>query len=137
MIGDTFGGAGPIGESPRRQVLLVEDDCDIREMIAEVLAESEYDVQTVSNGREALEQLRDLATKPCAIVLDLMMPVMDGWQFRALQLADPSLEAIPVILLSANVELGRPPPGFGNVICLRKPVRLDDLLTSLERSCGS
>ncbi|HET6436424.1 MAG TPA: response regulator [Anaeromyxobacter sp.] len=80
-------------------VLLVEDDADIRELMALVLSDEGYAVSTAENGLRGLELARE--RQPALIVLDLMMPVMSGWEFRAHQRADPSLAGVPVIVVSA------------------------------------
>ncbi|MEW6270756.1 MAG: response regulator [Thermodesulfobacteriota bacterium] len=85
---------------PTPIILLVEDEEAVREVIAAVLDTEGYRVRTASNGREALDVLRG-GLRPCMIILDLMMPVMDGWQFRAEQLRDPELLKIPTIVYSA------------------------------------
>ena len=87
-------------------ILLIDDDPDTREQLAEILREAGYLVATARNGLEGLEKLKtDYA--PCVILLDLMMPVMNGWQFRAKQLSEPELAQLPVIVLSAVTEIRR------------------------------
>jgi CheY-like chemotaxis protein len=81
-------------------ILLVDDNPDILEVIGMILENEGYAVATASNGAEALARLCD-GLKPLLIILDLTMPVMDGWQFRELQLADPALRDIPTIIYSA------------------------------------
>jgi CheY-like chemotaxis protein len=81
-------------------VLVVDDDHDVRAALVELLETEGYDVVAAANGRVALARLR-AGVRPCAIVLDLMMPIMDGWEFRAAQLGDADLRDIPVIILSA------------------------------------
>src|SRR5512147_1632573 len=81
-------------------VLIVEDDADLREMMAQLLSLEGFQTATVANGREALEYLHR-SDSPEVILLDLMMPVMDGWEFRRHQQADPALARVPVIVLSA------------------------------------
>jgi CheY-like chemotaxis protein len=81
-------------------ILLVDDNSDILEVIRVILETEGYAVVTANNGFEALEQLRAGLT-PQLIILDLTMPVMDGWEFRDQQLADPALRDIPTIIYSA------------------------------------
>ncbi len=92
-------------------ILLIDDDPDTREQLAEILSEAGYLVATARNGLEGLEKLKtDCA--PCVILLDLMMPVMNGWQFRAKQLSEPKLARLPVIVLSATTEVRRYAPHY-------------------------
>ncbi len=81
-------------------ILIVEDNPDSRETLAMVIESMGYSVSTAANGREALEYLRSHSL-PCLILLDLMMPVMDGWEFRNLQRQDPTLASIPILIVSA------------------------------------
>src|SRR5688572_24312747 len=90
-----------------RRVLIVEDDGDIRDAIAELLADNDYSPVAAANGQDALAQLQKADEKPCVILLDLMMPVMDGWAFRAAQRANPDLQDIPIVVLSANLDAAR------------------------------
>lgn len=108
-------------------ILLVEDDTDLREALAEFLADEGFGpVDTAANGAEALRKLHD-GPPPGVILLDLMMPVMDGWAFRRAQLADSQLAPIPVVVLSAADSL----PDVS--ASLRKPVDLDALSGVLRR----
>ena len=116
-------------------VMVVEDDAAIRESISEVLADNEYASIEVANGKEAFERLRAGPTKPCVILLDIMMPEMDGWQFRALQRQDPELKMIPVVVLTAHTDIAEVEKGMQPNACLRKPVQLDNLMAILERFC--
>jgi CheY-like chemotaxis protein len=110
-------------------VLVVEDDVDILRALVQVLEDEGHTVRVAANGRVALETLRAPGTQPpCVILLDLMMPVMDGWAFRAEQLRDPTLAGIPVIVLTADgtaVDKGLLTSCAG---ALRKPVELETLL---------
>lgn len=83
-----------------RSVLLVEDNADVREAIREILEEEGYGVQFAANGRDALELLK-AGPSPCLILLDLLMPVMDGWEFLTHRRNDPAFSAVPVVILSA------------------------------------
>jgi CheY-like chemotaxis protein len=127
--------AANIPPSPRR-VLLIEDDAAIRETLGEALQEEGFEVVVAPNGRKALEILRN-GPPPSAILLDLMMPVMDGWDFRREQLNDPSLRDVPVLIVSASrfspetIRLQ-----FGTVELIRKPVHYFELLEAIGRACG-
>ncbi|HET9595032.1 MAG TPA: response regulator [Anaeromyxobacteraceae bacterium] len=85
-----------------RTVMVVEDDAVIREMVLQVLASEGFTAVGAGNGEEALRQLRTDHLQPALILLDLVMPVMNGWQFRTEQLRDPELAAIPVVVMSAT-----------------------------------
>lgn len=113
-------------------VLIVEDDRDLREMMGQLLTLEGFSAAAVANGRDALEYLRrgDL---PNLILLDLMMPVMDGWEFRRIQQEDPSLAALPVIVLSA-IEPTRM-TDFGTATFLTKPLDFDRLLELVRAYC--
>jgi CheY-like chemotaxis protein len=108
-------------------VLVVDDENDIREAVSEVLADEGYEVLSAGDGAEALVQARE--HHPSVVLLDLMMPGMNGWEFRAAQKGDPSLSGIPVIVLSA---LGRV-SGLDADGYLQKPFELDDLLRAVRR----
>ncbi len=107
----------------RSPVLVVDDDPDIRETVAEVIAAEGLPVVCVPNGRSALDLL-DAGLRPSLIVLDLMMPVMSGWEVLAAIRADRALADLPVAVISAAS--GRAPAGA--TCFLRKPVDLDTLL---------
>src|SRR4051794_19279392 len=94
-------------------ILLIEDDGDTRDAMTLVLEGVGYKVESVTNGQEALDQLRAAAPPPCLILLDLMMPVMDGWQFRDEQQRDNSLSTIPVIVVSADGNVDRKAAALG------------------------
>src|ERR1700733_13792148 len=81
-------------------VLVVDDDHDIRGTLSQVLEDEGYSTAAASDGREALRLLR-AGLRPCIIFLDLSMPGMDGWDFRADQMADPDLRTIPVVVITA------------------------------------
>jgi CheY-like chemotaxis protein len=113
-------------------VLVVEDDEDIRDVLTTLLHESGYRVIMARNGEEALQQLRSGACRPCVILLDLWMPVMDGWRFREEQRKDSTLADIPVVALSGDGEAR----ALDAAAHLSKPVQFDPLVRTVERFCG-
>jgi len=93
-----------LGENSSSLVLVVDDNPEIRSSFKELLEGEGYRVAEVADGREALDYLRS-QERPKLILLDLMMPVMDGWQFRAEQKKNPALASIPVIVISAVADV--------------------------------
>jgi CheY-like chemotaxis protein len=92
---------------PMLPVLLVEDDDDIRDVVAELLRDEGYIVHEVADGEEALAYLYQEGRDPCLILLDLMMPRVDGWQVLSRLRAQDRLIALPVVVMSASAA-GRP-----------------------------
>jgi CheY-like chemotaxis protein len=120
--------------SGRHRILLVEDDLGIRQGIADCLVLEGYEVEAAANGAEALAHLR-AGPRPGLIVLDLVMPVMNGAQLLARLRRDPGLADIPVVLMTAAMPPGpRLPPASGY---LSKPFELSELLALVERHCGA
>jgi DNA-binding response OmpR family regulator len=117
---------------PHCPVLIVEDDEDLREMMAQLLTLEGYDAATVANGREALDYLHR-ATTPHVILLDLMMPIMDGWEFRRQLEADPTLAPVPVIVLSALDQVRA--SSIHAAAYLKKPLDFDRLLALVRTYC--
>lgn len=117
-------------------VLIVEDDTDLRDALSQILEEEGYRVSPAEHGLDALERLRD-GKKPCLILLDLTMPVMNGWQFRAEQRQDPELASIPVVVISAGANLADQLVPLGVQDYLRKPIQLGQLLATVRRYCNS
>ena len=115
-------------------ILVIDDDPDMREILTEILAEEGYRVTGARNGREALEYLRN-ETRPSLILLDIMMPEMDGWRFRREQQKQPELASIPVVLLSAHGSVRDAALALGAADYLRKPLRVETLLEVAERYC--
>jgi CheY-like chemotaxis protein len=114
-------------------VMIVEDDDEIRELLAEMLSDGGYEVSTARNGKDALEQLRRTSPRrPNIILLDLMMPVMDGWQMRAEMLADPKLADIPVVIVSGAADVQDGSEALKAVRVLTKPVKWPVLLASVR-----
>src|SRR5258708_8139077 len=113
-----------------RTLLVVEDDTDIRDALDGLLSTEGFRVTGCSNGREALEWLH-ASPKPDLILPDLMMPVMDGWQFRVEQKQDPVLATIPVLALSADATAKA--AAIDADAYLKKPVEYDTLIDAIDR----
>jgi CheY-like chemotaxis protein len=109
-------------------LFLIEDEPDIRESLAELLEGEGYEVRTAANGREALKALENLPV-PGLIVLDLLMPVMNGDEFLQEQRKNPRLANVPVVVLSADNQRR---PVAGVKFQVKKPVELDELLDVLK-----
>ncbi len=120
-----------MAEGNAQIILVVEDDPGIRESVVDCLAFEGYAVEQAGNGEEALALLHRSAA-PCLIVLDLVMPVMNGTQFLVELRDDPGLRDIPVVLMTAATpSAGMPMPRANGY--LAKPFELDDLLDAIER----
>ena len=115
-------------------ILLIEDNLDMRDSIAMLLEYQGYEVVAASNGQEGLERLRTME-RPCLILLDLMMPVMDGWTFRAELLRTPELAAIPVIILSGAEDAEDAAERLRCVDHLSKPFPADRLYRTVRDHC--
>ncbi len=120
--------------NPSHRVLVVEDDDDLRGLLTELLEFEGFGVECASNGREALEHLRarDL---PCLIVLDLMMPVMSGAEFRAEQLCDERLARIPVVVVSAASDGKQQAEAMRASAYFSKPLAFEAFCTRLRSIC--
>ena len=123
-----------VGASPHK-VLIVEDDEDFRKTIGHALEEEGCSVRSAGNGADAL-CLLERVEKPCLILLDLMMPVMNGWQFLEKKKAENRLAGIPVVVMSAYLDM----PGFAAPhlpvdATVKKPLPLDKLLETIDTCC--
>jgi len=112
------------------RILVVEDDTDAREALLAILQMEGYRAVPAVNGKEALDYLAR-APAPALIILDLWMPVMDGWQFRSEQIKNPRLVEIPVIVLTSLTE--RAEVDANEIIT--KPVDIDHFLNTVSRYC--
>jgi CheY-like chemotaxis protein len=115
----------------RCSVLVIDDDADVRELLRVALTAEDYEVAGVGNGRAAMNHLRSHADT-CIILLDLMLPVMDGTHFRTAQLHDRSLAWIPVILMSGVPDSDRHARELGARRLVRKPLDLDEVRLALR-----
>jgi CheY-like chemotaxis protein len=115
-------------------VLVVDDDEPLRASIADVLEDEGYVVRHAANGAQALAELA-ASDAPSLILLDLRMPVMDGFEFRARQLQDARIARIPVIAFTADASVETSMDGADFALELKKPLRLEDLLRAVEACC--
>ena len=115
-------------------VFIIEDDVDTREMLAKFLELEGYTVELACNGRQALDKLND-GVQASVILLDLMMPVMDGWEFRRRQVEDARLRGIPTIVVSAAGRDRIAKVTADAYLC--KPVDMDELLTRVSQFCAA
>ena len=117
---------------PEQSILLIEDDLDINEAIQSILKDENFKVNAVFNGKEALEYLKNSPLNPSLILIDYMMPCMNGLQFREAQLQDPKIADIPTVMLSAT-------NNFEDINKLKfqeylpKPIDLDSLINIVRK----
>jgi CheY-like chemotaxis protein len=123
-LGDVSNGA---------QILIVEDDDDLRTVVGDLLRHLGYGVATAANGRDALDYLRSHRA-PSLIVLDLMMPVMDGVEFCRHRLRDPALRSIPMFLFTAR---GQSIANISAVKVLRKPLVVSEFIDAVRSVMSS
>jgi CheY-like chemotaxis protein len=120
----------------RKTVMIVEDDAEIRDALVDVVEESGYGSVALANGLEALEHLGKVEDLPGVILLDVFMPVMDGWEFRAAQTRDERLSSIPVVALTADARAQETAAAMRVNGYLQKPVGLDELMQTVRQFCG-
>lgn len=117
-------------------ILVVDDDNAIRETLRAILHDEGYTVAVAANGREALEQLEAAPAPPALCIVDLVMPVLNGWELCAALAERPTLSRVPVLLISANSHIDEHHPvGLETVHVMQKPIRFDRLLEYVERYC--
>jgi CheY-like chemotaxis protein len=117
------------------RIFVIEDEEMIRDSIVEFLGEQGYDAIGAADGRDALDKLDGSSPRPCLILLDLMMPVMDGQSFRQRQLQIPDLAQIPVVVFSAYQDVAKTAVAMNAAGHLHKPLKLPDLLRTVQRHC--
>ena len=118
------------------RVLIVDDDHDMRSALSETLEMEGHQTACVSNGQEALDHLRT-GDAPCLILLDLMMPVMNGWQFRERQLENRALAGIPLVVITADGNAASKARELSADDYLRKPLRPEELLATVAKYCSA
>jgi CheY-like chemotaxis protein len=117
-------------------ILIVDDDRAVLNGLTELLESEGYEVATAIDGLDALDQLRG-GLRPCVILLDLMMPVMDGWDFRHEQMKDEALRDIPVVVITATgFSETSVKAQFGDIEFVAKPPPIRGLLDAIRRRCG-
>ena len=117
------------------KVLVVDDDYSVLDAMKDILEDEGYEVSVAANGLEALKELAR-GPRPCVILLDLMMPVMNGWEFREKQLEDVGLAAIPTIIVTAHNKPEVSAEELRAASSIRKPVTPEMLLEMIGRYCN-
>lgn len=115
----------------KKQILVIEDDPEIQAALRTALEFFDYEVVSAFNGKEGLEKLAAMDRKPCAILLDLMMPVMNGWQFAEALEGKPEYSGIPIVVITAwpdkKLEQAK--------ATLSKPIRFEELQEAVSGFC--
>lgn len=124
-------------ESGPKRLFIVEDAIDIQTLLRKLFELEGYQVVCASNGKEALEKLQTLEELPHLILLDLMMPVMDGYEFREKQKQFDRLSQIPIVIMTADGDIQARKGRIEAIGFLRKPVDIDTLLATVKRHCES
>ena len=125
---------------PARNVLIVEDDADTREMLATLLSTRGFHAVSAEDGLEALHLLRAVRRRapdvPCLVLLDLKMPRLGGHEFRRAQLGDPTVASVPVAVMSGATDLEQRAQALGAVATLAKPIDCEMLVQIVRRYCA-
>ena len=118
---------------PSNRLLIIDDALEMHSMLRTLLSEEGYVVHCVSNGQAALRYLRSVEELPGLIFLDLMMPIMDGYEFREAQLSDPRLANTPVVIITADGHIESKKNKIQAVDSIRKPIDVDVMLQVVAR----
>ncbi len=126
--------------TPAGNVLIVEDDPDVREMLSTLLSTEGFHAVAAEDGLEALHLLRAVRHRapevPCLVLLDLKMPRLGGDEFRRAQLGDPTVASVPVAVMSGAVDLEQRAQDLGAVATVAKPINIDRLMDVVRRYCA-
>jgi CheY-like chemotaxis protein len=114
----------PVSGGSARTILIVEDDDELRDLVGDLLEEEGYDVVPATNGKQAMDFLHSARRLPSLVLLDLMMPLVNGWELLRAIKDDLWLSAVPVVVMTA-VKRDRPP---GTAAVLKKPFKIVELL---------
>ena len=117
-----------------RTILVIEDEKDIRDSIAQLLSMEGYSVRTATNGKEGLEALRQLPT-PHLVLLDLMMPIKNGYEYNLEHRQDAAYSTVPIVVMSADGHLEQKKAKLDAQAYLTKPLDIDNLLETIQRFC--
>lgn len=118
-----------------KQIFIIEDSQDYQYLLRTILMEEGYDVECASNGLEALDKLRARSNNPCMIFLDIMMPIMDGFEFREQQKKDPRLADIPVVVMTAHADVMAAKAKIGVREIIKKPSDINVFLKAAQTYC--
>ncbi len=116
------------------RVLVVDDDADLREVVSEALADAGYEVANAEDGRAALDLLKKSPHLPAVVLLDVMMPVMNGIELARAMRRDPRLAPLAIVVFTAHADHVRVAEAVGAVASLTKPLKLQSLLDTIERA---
>jgi CheY-like chemotaxis protein len=129
-----------VATRPTGNVLIVEDDPDVREMLSALLSMEGFYAVAAEDGLEALHLLRTVRHRapetPCLVLLDLKMPRLGGHEFRRAQLGDPTVASVPVAVMSGAVDLEQRAQDLGAVATVAKPINIDRLMDVVRRYCA-
>ena len=133
-------GRPDVTTTPAGNVLIVEDDPDVREMLSTLLSTEGFHAVAAEDGLEALHLLRAVRHRapevPCLVLLDLKMPRLGGHEFRRAQLGDPTVASVPVAVMSGAVDLEQRAQDLGAVATVAKPINIDRLMDVVRRYCA-
>jgi len=133
-------GRPDVTTTPAGNVLIVEDDPDVREMLSTLLSTEGFHAVAAEDGLEALHLLRAVRHRapevPCLVLLDLKMPRLGGDEFRRAQLGDPTVASVPVAVMSGAVDLEQRAQDLGAVATVAKPINIDRLMDVVRRYCA-
>jgi DNA-binding response OmpR family regulator len=119
----------------KNKVLVIEDDSFIRDSLKELLESEGFAVECAEDGQKGIDLLRKAETLPNLILLDLMMPVKDGFAFRQEQISDPDFASIPVVVMTADSQIESKGMEIGAKNYIKKPVDIDNVVEVVKRSC--
>jgi CheY-like chemotaxis protein len=125
-----------VSPATSQPLMIIDDDDDLRDALMDVMSAQGYEVAAFADARAALSALEE-GLIPFLILLDLMMPGMSGWEFRAAQLANPKLLSIPVVVVTAANMLSDGVHTLSGLEILRKPFDVSTLLTTVARHAAA